>query len=159
MRNQWPSLPISRRESKNCQNRDGGEERWSPEFCGRIVDIRLDTRSSTPIKENREYSRRSRETYNQKESERKKNKKTNEKENKNSFYDLYDQREGEIRKEDWGIALKNVSTENIHKTDMTTQRIYEIDEEPIPGSFAQNKEVLTGLYLDTETKRLSYVLN
>jgi len=136
---QWPSLSKSRRESKNFQNRDFREERWSPESCGRIVDARLDTRSSTPIKENREYSRRLRETYNQKESEREIKKKTNEKEKKNSYHDSYDQREGEIRKEDWGIALKNVATENINKTDTTTQRVYRIDEKPIPRSFGQNK--------------------
>jgi len=110
----------------------------------------LDTSRSTPGKENREYSRRLRETYNQKESEREKKNKINEKEKKNNYYDSYDQREGEIRKEDWGIALKSVSIENINKTDMTTQRVYRIDEESIPRSIGQNRGEVTEVYSDRD---------
>jgi len=145
------SLPKSRREFKNPQNRDLGVERRSPEPRGRIPDTRLNLSSSTSITEDREYSRKIRETYSQKESEREeKKKKTNEKEKKNSFHNSYDQREGEIRKENWGIALKNVSTENIYKTDTLTQRASRNEEDPIAGVTAQNKGELTGPLSDRE---------
>jgi len=147
---QWPSLSKSRRESKNYQNRDCVEERRSTESYGRIVDVRSDMKSSTPIKVNREYSRRTRKTYTQKESEREIKMKTNEKEKKSNFYESYDLREEEIRKEDWGIALRNMLAENLHKTDTTSQRIYGNDEEPFLRSFTQNKRVPTCLYSDID---------
>jgi len=149
---QWTKLPKSRRENKMGQNRDFEEERRSPESSERIVGARQDTRSYTPRKENREYLRRPRETYNQEEKEREKKKKTNEneKEKKNRLHDTYDQREEESIKEDRGIVLKKTSNENSPKTDMTTHREYRSKEESLSGSFAQNRGEVTELYSDRD---------
>jgi len=147
---QWPSLPKSRGENKNLHNRDSDEDRRNKETYGRVADIRPNMRNSTPTLVNREFHKRIREIDNQKVSDRERKTKTNEKEKIRNFYESFDPREGEIRKKDWGIALRNVSVESLHRTDAPSQRTFVSDEEFYLGNSIQRTEITPRLFNDID---------